>query len=34
MGWPEHPERAVRVVERLVADGLVVRGPAGVLSLP
>jgi A/G-specific adenine glycosylase len=34
MGWPDHPERASGVVERLVVDGLVVRDATGVLSLP
>ncbi len=34
MGWPDHPERANRVVEQLVVDGLVARDAAGVLSLP
>jgi A/G-specific adenine glycosylase len=34
MGWAAHPERAGEVVDRLVADGLVVRDGAGMLSLP
>jgi len=34
MGWPDEPERAVRVASGLVADGLACRGPGGVLTLP
>jgi len=33
-GWPGDPERARRVAEGLVADGLVRRGPGNVLVLP
>lgn len=34
MGWPEQPDRAVRVAATLVADGLAVVDPAGVHRLP
>jgi A/G-specific adenine glycosylase len=34
MGWPDHPDRARRVVAGLVDEGLVVRDQDGVLSLP
>jgi len=33
-GWPEDPERAGRVAEGLVTDGLVRRGRGGTLRLP
>ena len=33
-GWPDQPERARRVADGLVADGLVIRDTAGVLLLP
>jgi A/G-specific adenine glycosylase len=34
MGWPDQPERARRVADGLVTDGLVARGPDGVLRAP
>jgi len=34
MGWEDQPERAARVVDRLVAEGLVVRDRTGALALP
>jgi A/G-specific adenine glycosylase len=34
VGWPEDPERARRVAQSLVTDGLARRGPGGVLTLP
>jgi len=33
-GWPEDPERARRVADDLVAEGLARRGPGNVLVLP
>jgi A/G-specific adenine glycosylase len=33
-GWPDDPERARRVADALVADGLARRGPGNVLVLP
>lgn len=33
-GWPDEPARAVRVLARLVADGLVAHGPDGSVRLP
>ena len=33
-GWPDDPERAARVVDGLVAEGLLVRHPDGALGLP
>jgi A/G-specific adenine glycosylase len=33
-GWPDDPVRARRVAHALVAEGLVRRGPGGVLRLP
>jgi A/G-specific adenine glycosylase len=34
MGWPDQPERARRVADGLVADGLVVREPGRALCAP
>ncbi len=34
VGWPDDPERAGRVVARLVAEGLVVADRSGTLRLP
>jgi A/G-specific adenine glycosylase len=34
LGWVGQPERVARVVDGLVAEGLVVRGRGGVLALP
>jgi A/G-specific adenine glycosylase len=34
MGWPTDDDRAVRVAQTLVADGLVVRSPDGRYQLP
>jgi hypothetical protein len=33
-GWPDDPQRAARVVDGLVAEGLVVRDAGGTLRLP
>jgi len=33
-GWPQDPQRAFRVVEGLVADGLVLVDDVGTLRLP
>jgi A/G-specific adenine glycosylase len=33
-GWPDDPQRAARVVDGLVAEGLVVRDAGGALRLP
>lgn len=34
MGWPDDEDRAVRVAQTLIADGLVVRAPDGRYRLP
>jgi hypothetical protein len=34
MGWDGEPERVARVVDGLVAEGLVTRDRAGTLALP
>ncbi|MGO9027072.1 MAG: A/G-specific adenine glycosylase [Acidimicrobiales bacterium] len=34
VGWSDDPDRVERVVAGLVAEGMVLRGPSGVLSLP
>jgi len=33
-GWPDDPGRAARIADGLIRDGLVVRSPSGMLSLP
>jgi A/G-specific adenine glycosylase len=34
IGWPDDPDRAARVAEALIVEGLVVREPSGTLRLP
>ena len=34
VGWEDDPDRVDRVVAELVAEGMVVRTPGGVLRLP